>query len=135
MRNSLRRMAFGALSVPAFLGAAAAVLFAIEAARSHPVTDVAGKPTGDIYDPSCCRSAATSPTGDCAPIDDQYVREGPDGYEINLPVGAHPKLKNKGYSGVVPYRQVKQPIDNRYHLCVSQDGGHRFCFYPKPGAV
>lgn len=90
------------------------------------------------YPPNCCNSAATSPTGDCAPIDDKYVKEEPDGYHINLPVGAHPKLKTKGYSEVIPYSDskiIKKPIDNRYHICLSTDGGSRFCFFPKPGTV
>jgi len=87
------------------------------------------------YPSGCCNSAATSPNGDCSPIDDQYVTEGPDGYEINLPVGAHPQLRTKGYKGVVPYSTVRQPLDWQFHICLSRDGGHRYCFFPKPGSV
>ena len=89
-----------------------------------------------VYPPECCNSAATSPTGDCAPIDDQYVTERPDGYHVDLPVGAHPKLLTKGYHGVIPYSDVRTtPIDNRYHICLATDGIARYCFFPKPGAV
>lgn len=90
---------------------------------------------GIAYPPNCCNSAATSPTGDCSPIDDRYVTEEPDGYHINLPIGAHPRLKTKGYVGIVPYVGVKQPLDNHYHICLSNDGGSRYCFFPKPGSV
>jgi hypothetical protein len=83
--------------------------------------------------PSCCNSAADSPTGDCAPIDDQYVHQGVDGYHISLPVGSHPKLIHKGYDGVVPYKDVKEPLDGRYHICLTTDGAYRYCFFPKPG--
>lgn len=79
---------------------------------------------------------ATHATGDCAPIEDRYVSEQADGYHVNLPIGAHPKLKTKGYSAVIPYSQArKQPLDNNYHLCISEDGAYRYCFFPKPGAV
>lgn len=87
------------------------------------------------YPPECCNSAAMSPTGDCAPIDDRYVTEEPDGYHINLPAGAHPRLKLHGYVGVVPYSARRQPIDNAYHICLSNEGAYRFCFFPKPGNV
>jgi hypothetical protein len=87
------------------------------------------------YPPSCCNSAMDSPTGDCAPIDDQYVHQGVDGYEIDLPVGAHPKLVHHGYKGVVLYssKDVKQPLDGRYHICLMSEGTYRYCFFPKPG--
>lgn len=117
------------------LGALAAALLYARVAEAHPATTVQGEQIGINYPPGCCNSAATNPNGDCAPIDDMYVREGPDGYEINLPVGAHPKLKTKGYSGVVPYSMARQPISNDYHICLSNDGGNRYCFFGKPGAV
>lgn len=114
------------------LGLMFLVCFAM-AALAH---EIPGMHDHTTYPASCCQSAADSPTGDCAPIDDQYVTEEADGYHVNLPVGAHPKLINKGYVGVVPYKDAKkQPLDNRYHICLSTDGGHRFCFFPKPGAV
>lgn len=58
--------------------------------------------SGIVYPPICCNSAATHATGDCAPIEDRYVSEQADGYHVNLPVGAHPKLKTKGYNAVIP---------------------------------
>jgi hypothetical protein len=99
-------------------------------AHHVPGTDI-------VYPPACCNSAATSPTGDCAPIDDKYVKEEPDGYHINLPAGAHPKLKTRGYSEIIPYSDVKrrQPIDMRYHICLADEGAYRYCFFPKPGNV
>lgn len=104
-------------------------------AWSHEATNTAGQPLGISYPSSCCNSAAESPTGDCAPISDAYVTEEPDGYHINIPVGGHPKLITKGYIGIVPYKGVKHPISNDYHICLSTDGAARFCFFPKPGAV
>jgi hypothetical protein len=88
--------------------------------------------TGIAYPPSCCNSAATTPYGDCAPISSRYVTAGPDGYHIDLPVGAHPKLKTKGYRGVVPYGQERAPLDHEYHICLSTDGQTRYCFFPLP---
>lgn len=110
-----------------FLGAA------LVTARAHPASTVAGQPLDIVYPGSCCNSAATSPTGDCAPIDDRYVTERADGYHINIPIGGHPKLKTKGYVGIVPYADVKKPISNDYHICLATDGAFRFCFFPKPG--
>lgn len=101
----------------------------------HPATNAAGEPIGENYPSSCCNSAATHPTGDCAPISDLYVTERSDGYHIDLPTGAHPKLITKGYSGIVPYGTEKQPLSNDYHICLATDGAIRFCFFPKPGAV
>ena len=104
--------------------------------EAHPATTAAGKPIGINYPTSCCKSAATSPTGDCAPIDDRYVTERSDGYHVDIPVGGHPKLKTKGYSSIIPYAKAnKQPLSNDYHICLSTDGNYRFCFFPKPGAV
>lgn len=88
--------------------------------------------TGIVYPSGCCHSAATNPNGDCAPISSRYVTAGPDGYHIDLPVGSHPKLKTKGYRGIVPYGQEKQPLDHEYHICLSTDGGNRYCFFPMP---
>lgn len=109
--------------------------FGTEAAFPHEAKTVAGEPIGINYPANCCNSAATSPTGDCAPISDLYVTERSDGYHVDLPVGAHPKLITKGYHGVVPYSTAKRPISNDYHICLSTDGAMRFCFFPKPGAV
>jgi hypothetical protein len=87
------------------------------------------------YPPECCNSAATSPTGDCAPIDDRYVTEESDGYHITLPAGAHPRLKTHGYVAIIPYAGIRQPIDQAYHICLANEGTYRFCFFPKPGNV
>lgn len=87
---------------------------------------------GDIvYPPSCCNSAATSPTGDCAPISSANVVARADGYHVSLSVGQHPKLKKKGYSAVIPYVLARQlPVDDgQFHICLSEDGGARFCFF------
>jgi hypothetical protein len=132
MRRSFAYALLGTSSVP--LGLILAWLL-VSPAGAHPVTNVQGEPLGINYPSGCCNSAATVPNGDCAPIDDRYVREGPNGYEINLPIGAHPKLKTKGYSEVIPYSQSKQPISNDYHICLATDGSHRYCFFGKPGAV
>jgi hypothetical protein len=94
----------------------------------HEATNVQGYPLGWDYDPGCCRSAQ-QPTGDCAPIASEYVTERPDGYHINIPVGGHPKLITKGYSGIVPYGQERPSPEGNYHICLTTDGAHRFCFY------
>lgn len=116
-------------------GAIALIAALTTETKAHEVKSITGQPLGITYPASCCKSAATSPHGDCAPISDEYVREGPNGYEINLPVGAHPKLITKGYVGVVPYGTEKRPVSNDYAICLSTDGAHRYCFFPKPGAV
>ncbi len=120
-------------AVLAIAGAFFVLLLGI--AMAHEARTVAGQPLGIVYPGSCCNSAATSPNGDCAPIDDRYVTERADGYHINIPIGGHPKLKTKGYIGIVPYADVKKPISNDYHICLSTDGAARYCFFPKPGAV
>jgi hypothetical protein len=124
-----------AVAASVLFGAASALLLDTREARPHQAMTAAGEPLPIVYPPSCCNSAATSPHGDCAPISDEYVHEGPNGYEINLPIGAHPKLKTKGYSAIIPYRESKQPISNDYHICLATDGSHRYCFFGKPGAV
>jgi len=105
----------------------------VTGAQAHEAQDVNGQPLHITYPANCCNSAATSPTGDCAPIEDRYVSERADGYHVDIPVGGHPKLKTKGYVGIIPYRGVKKPIGNDYHICLSTDGAARFCFFPKPG--
>ena len=105
------------------------ILYGALEARGHPATNTAGYPLGWDYSPACCQSAKTAPTGDCAPIDSKYVTEAPDGYHIDLPVGAHPKLKKKGYKGIVPYKDAKVSPEGNYHICLAIDGVHRFCFY------
>jgi hypothetical protein len=86
------------------------------------------------YPPGCCRSAA-EPGGDCAVIDDRYVVSRPDGYHLNIPKGAHPKLIDRGYSGVVPYAKVKPSPDGFTHACISWNGGMLFCFFKDPPGV
>jgi hypothetical protein len=118
------------------IGTVFGVLALAERAFSHPATNAQGEQLGINYPSGCCSSAATNPYGDCAPIDDRYVSERSDGYHIDLPIGAHPKLKTKGYRGVIPYSEAKkQPLSNDYHICLATDGSHRYCFFPKPGAV
>ena len=123
-------LSFVALAVACgFLALSAAV------SKAHEATDVNGQSLHIVYPPSCCNSAATSPTGDCAPISDAYVTERADGYHIDIPIGGHPKLLSKGYVGVVPYKEAKQPLGNDYHICLSTDGAARYCFFPKPGTT
>lgn len=86
------------------------------------------------YPPGCCNSAATHPTGDCAPIPEMSVRETPDGYAVTLAPGQHPKLKSKGYSGLIPYRSARPSPDGEYHICLSTDGARRYCFFSPPMA-
>jgi hypothetical protein len=113
----------------------AAVFILLPPVRAHEATNVQGQPLGITYPSGCCNSAATAVNGDCAPIDEKYVTERPDGYHIDLPAGAHPQLKEYGYSGIVPYKDVKQPVGNDYHICLAHNGSNRYCFFPKPGAA
>lgn len=87
--------------------------------------------TGVVYPPSCCHSAATHANGDCAPISSANVAARADGYHVTLAVGQHPKLKKKGYSAVIPYTLARQlpEDDGQYHICLSEDGGARYCFF------
>lgn len=80
----------------------------------------------DWYPQICCSGK------DCAPIDAKYVTEGADGYHVNLPAGAHPMLKTKGYDGVVPYTSVKDSQDGAFHICLSYEGLNRYCFFAGP---
>jgi hypothetical protein len=121
MTTPLRSIAIG-------LGIGLVCLAWLFPALAHQAHTIQGYPLGWDYDPGCCKSAL-QPTGDCAPISSQYVTEGPDGYHINLPKGAHPKLLTKGYSGVVPYGVERVSPEGNYHICLSTDGAHRFCFY------
>lgn len=111
---------------------AATALFAIVVATGARAHQIPGHDHNISYPSGCCNSAATSPNGDCAPIDDQYVTEEADGYHVNLPKGAHPKLLTKGFSGVIPYSKVKNPLDEKPHICLSTDGAVLYCFFPKP---
>lgn len=88
-----------------------------------------------VYPPSCCNSAATSPTGDCAAISSRFVTARADGYHVNLGVGQHPKLHTQGYSGVIPYNLTRKSEDGQFHICLSTDGVSRFCFFAPPPGV
>jgi hypothetical protein len=93
-------------------------------------------PSGEfVYPPGCCHSAATNPNGDCAPIPDGTVTAHSDGWHITLAIGQHPKLKTKGYTAVIPYAQAKYADDGEFHICLSNDGAVRYCFFaPPPGS-
>lgn len=93
-------------------------------------------PSGEfVYPPGCCHSAATNPNGDYAPIPDGAVKATPTGWQVTLAVGQHPKLKTKGYQAVIPYSEAKYADDGEFHICLSVDGAHRFCFFaPPPGS-
>lgn len=101
-------------------------LVVVTKARAHEA------PTGWVYPSFCCKSAAESPTGDCAPIAAKYVTERPDGYHVNLPAGSHPQLKSQAYSAVIPYKLARLSEDGDYHICLSRDGANRFCFFAGP---
>jgi hypothetical protein len=101
-------------------------------ARAHQATSIAGDPLGWNWPPSCCNSAATHPYGDCAIIDAKYVKERSDGYHVDIPIGGHPKLKTKGYSAVIPYKDVRDLPTGEYGICLATDGARRFCFFAGP---
>lgn len=112
----------------AFSGAILASSVWFAAARAHEAA------SGMVYPPECCHSAATHAYGDCAPIPSKSVVARLDGYHVTLGVGQHPKLKTKGYAAVIPYGLARPSEDQEYHICLSQDGGARYCFFaPGPG--
>lgn len=113
------------LAIAILMAAGSAILLiaaTANMARSH-----------EQYPASCCHSAAEVAWGDCAPIASKFVSTESDGYHVNLPIGSHPKLKTKGYSGVIPYGQ-ERPLDHEYHICLSDNGGTRYCFFAPPGS-
>lgn len=118
------------LAIAILMAAGSAIIAATaNMARSHEA------PSGQWDYPSgCCFSAATNPNGDCAPISERFIKARPDGYHLDLPIGAHPKLKTKGYKGIVPYSQAKPSGDLEFHLCVALDGAYRYCFFVAPGS-
>lgn len=101
-------------------------LVVVSRARAH-VAD-----SGMPYPSYCCNSAATSPTGDCAPIASKFVTERADGYHVNIPAGGHPQLKTKSYSSVIPYDNAKKSDDGQFHICLAHEGTNRFCFFMPP---
>lgn len=104
-------------------------LLLVSPAMAHEATNIDGYPLGWDYPARCCNSAKNSPTGDCAPISAMHVKEGPDGYAVNIPVGGHPKLKTRGYSSLIPYGQERVSPEGNYHICLTTDGTHRYCFF------
>lgn len=80
----------------------------------------------DWYAPECCSGK------DCAPIAAKFVTEEADGYHVRLPPGSHPMLRTKGYDGVIPYSSVKDSQDGAFHICLSDEGVYRFCFFAGP---
>lgn len=88
--------------------------------------------SGMVYPTWCCNSAATSPTGDCAPIASKFVTERADGYHVNIPAGGHPQLKTRSYSSIIPYDNAKKSEDGQPHICLAFEGTSRFCFFMPP---
>lgn len=119
-----------AITIIVFWIAASVLLVFLSGASAH-------SHDGIVYPSGCCNSAATAANGDCAPIDDLYVREEADGYHIDLPAGGHPRLVKNEYHVVIPYAdpQIRPPLDGNYHFCLGNEGSVRHCFFPKPGAV
>lgn len=92
-------------------------------ASAHDVLPTADHPLGWQYALECCHSL------DCALIPAETVKELPDGYHVTLDPGQHPMLRKHGYSGVVPYETARPSPSGDYHICLSLDGAHRYCFY------
>src|ERR1043165_5778655 len=85
-------------------------------------------PLGWDYPTSCCSGK------DCSPLDARYVREGPDGYIVDIPKGAHPMLTDMGFRQTIAYKVARDSPDGQYHICLSPSvdpgRGHRlYCFF------
>jgi hypothetical protein len=129
IRRRVQRISIATVVFTAAYGLVVYFTIGTGAVWPHPATNTEGYPLGWDYPAGCCNSAATSPNGDCAPISSAYVTEGPDGYVIDLPIGSHPKLKTKGYRGLVPYGKERASPEGNYHICLQTDGAYRYCFF------
>lgn len=85
-------------------------------AWAHQATPTASQPLGWQYPWSCCSGQ------DCGEVSDAFIREMKDGYEISIPAGGHPMVKDKLYRDLVPYGdgKIKDSPDGRFHACISQ---------------
>lgn len=103
----------------------------VTGARAHQA------PTGWEYPLNCCSNK------DCAEISAEYVKEGPDGITITLPVGSHPMVTHWPVRYAVPYSdsKIKDSPDGVWHICLRQQmilqggarlGGDLLCLFQPP---
>jgi hypothetical protein len=83
--------------------------------------------SGFVYPASCCWGPSAGRTGDCGEIPNASVREGPNGYELSLVPGDHPKV-NAPLKLTVPYGKEQISPDSKYHVCLAPDLSPR-CFF------
>lgn len=102
-------------------------------ALAHRAQPTAMTPLGWNYSAMCCSGR------DCAEIPDTFIHETPEGYQIEIPAGAHPMVKAT-YRDLIPYgdRRIKDAPDGRMHACISQPctttacQQRTFCLYIPP---
>lgn len=100
-------------------------------AWGHTAKHVQGVPLEWEYPTRCCWGPANGRTGDCGMIPSSAVKEGPDGYELNLQPGDHPYV-TKPSRFVVAYDKAEVAPDGAYHVCFRKrsDGGLEVrCFF------
>lgn len=115
------RTVFILMGLSAALIAAVLLIWSVQKARAHSA------PTGWEYPTSCCWGPAAGRTGDCDEIPDESVVEGPNGFELSLAPGDHPKVRTP-LSLAVPYGKERLSPDGKYHLCLAPDMSAR-CFF------
>lgn len=73
-------------------------------------------PRGWAYPSTCCSN------NDCAQAHDDWVTEGPNGYEIKIPVGHHPTVIERPFYELVPYgdKRIKFSKDEYIHPCIGK---------------
>jgi hypothetical protein len=88
---------------------------------------------GQVYEAACCRSTADAHGGDCAPIPEESVTAGPDGWVINLKPGDHP-LVTRPHRFVIAYNSSKiRPATNgMFHICLWPTEDDDRCLYVPP---
>lgn len=103
------------------IGALASLIAMAVNAYSHEAA------SGFQYPAACCWGPAAGRTGDCGEIPSKSVREGPNGYELSLIPGDHPKITAPLHL-TVPYGKEQVSPDSKYHVCLAPDLSAR-CFF------
>lgn len=124
MRHNYRRLT-QAMQILSGAIMASSVLFSGAGAHDAPAT--AQLPDGWAYPIRCCWGPATGRTGDCGMIPASSVVEGPNGFEITLVPGEHPKV-TAPLQLTVPYGKEEHSPDGAFHLCLTPDMKAR-CFF------
>lgn len=87
-------------------------------------------PSGWQYPIECCSSS------DCSQVEDENIEEVPGGFQLNLPPGSHPMVKNRTVTLFVPHDdyRIRKSGDWRKHACVGPTG-RVYCLFLVPGGT